>query len=251
MKRFLYAWAAPAVIAAAVILLAGCGRKGPGESAEAAQTAPTPVVVATAMRGAIEDTLELTGTAQADDEVDVVPEVAGKVTGVYADVGDYVRAGQTLVRLDTQLASAQASQAAAGVTAARAALKQARTARDLTANQTAIAVDLARARLAAAREQLKKAETAAQLTENTVNSNIEQARTALQSAQTALDEIRAGARAQQRLQAQAQVDQAKAALDLAEQTYERNRKLFEGGVIPEIQLDQVRTQYEVAKAQYQ
>lgn len=254
MKRLYYA--ASALLLVAIVIAAtalGCGRHPRGEAtgAEAAEVAATPVLVATAMRGAIEDTLELTGTAQANDEVDVVPETSGKVTAVYADVGDYVRRGQVLVRLDAQLASAQANQAAAGVSAARAALRQATTARDLTDRQTAIAVNLAEAQLAAAREQLRKAEAAAQLTQRTVETNIEQARTALQTAEAALAEVRAGARAQQRAQAQAAVNQAQAALELARQTYERNQKLFAGGAISQMQLDQVRTQYQVAQAQYE
>ncbi len=252
MKRLYSAGLALAVLAAlTACICAGCGQKGSEVETETGLTKGTPVVVATAMRGAIEDTLELTGTAQANDEVDVVPEMAGKVTRVYADVGDYVRRGQTLVRLDTQIASAQANQAAAGVTAAEASLEQARTARDLTDNQTDIGVKLAEAQLAAAREQLKKAEAAAALTESTVATNIEQAKTGVQSAENMLAEVRAGSRDQQRLQAQSQVDQAKASLALALSTYERNQKLFEGGAIAELQLDQARTQHEVAQAQYQ
>lgn len=232
--------------------VSGCGRSGPQqESAAAAESAATPVMVATAMRGSIEDTLELTGSAQANDEVDVVSEVSGKVTRVYADVGDYVRRGQTLVRLDTQMASAQRGQAAASVRAAQASLAQARTARDLTDEQTVIAVRLAEAQLAAAREQLKKAEKAAELTRSTVENNIEQAKTGVQSAETSLAEIRAGAREQQLRQAQAAVAQAKSSLDLARSTYERNKSLFDAGVIAQQQLDQVRTQYEVAQAQYE
>ncbi len=251
MKRLHHAGIALAMIAAvAASLCAGCGRDKTDGSDGVGRSAGTPVIVTTAMRGTIEDTLELTGTAQANDEVDVVPEVGGKVTRVYADVGDWVRRGQRLVQLDTQLASAQAGQASAGVTAARASLEQARTSRDLTDSQTAIGVKLAEAQLAAAREQLKKAEAAAGLTASTVTTRIAQARTGVQRAQTTLDEVTAGARDQQRIQAQAQVDQAKAALDLANSTYERHQKLFEGGAIAEIQLDQVRTQYEIAQAQH-
>ncbi len=250
MKRMHHAGIALAVIAAVLVsLCAGCS-KNVAEDVETAHTTGTPVVVTTAMRGTIEDTLELTGTAQADDEVDVVPEIGGKVTRVYADVGDWVRRGQRLVQLDTQLASAQAGQASAGVTAAQASLEQARTSRDLTDSQTAIGVKLAEAQLAAAREMLKKAEAAADLTKSTVDTNIVRARTGVQSAENMLAEIKAGARDQQRVQAQAQVDQAKSALDLAQQTYQRYQKLFDGGAVAELQLDQMRTQYEIAQAQH-
>ena len=244
---------AAALLALALVLVAGCGR-GPGEEqpgAAAAAPARTPVSVATAMRGNIDETLEITGTAEASDEVDVVAEVSGKVAGVYADVGDYVRRGQTVVRVDAQVAAAQADQASAGVHSAEVGLSQAEQALVLTDETTASAVRAAEVGVATARERLKQAEAARDLVRSQVTSQIEQARTALQSAETSLADVRAGARDQQRRQAEAQVRQAKANLDLAQQTYERYRRLFDGGVIPEQQLDQMRTQYQVALETHQ
>jgi len=203
------------------------------------------------MRGSIDETLEITGTAEASDEVDVVAEVSGKVARVYADVGDYVRRGQTVVRVDSQVAAAQADQASAGVHSAEVGLSQAEQALVLTDETTASAVRAAEVGVATARERLKQAEAARDLVSSQVRSQIEQARTDVQSAETSLAEVRAGARDQQRRQAEAQVRQARANLDLAQQTYERYRRLFEGGVIPEQQLDQMRTQYEVALETHQ
>jgi len=241
-----------ASLVAACVLVAGCARdqRSPG-AAQAAEVSATPVPVATAMRGDIDETLEITGTAEADVEVDVVPEVSGKVARVYADVGDYVRKGQTLVRVDTQVAAAQRDQASAGVASAKAAREQARAARDLTDETSASAVRQAEVGVSAATERLEQARAAARLVESQVSSAIEQARTAVQSAETRLAEVRAGARAQQRRQAEAQVQQAKASLDLAEQTHARYHRLLEEGVISEQQYDQVRTQYQVAKAAHQ
>lgn len=231
---------------------AGCGRRGSEEAAAPTEetVTATPVMVTTAMRGSIEEILEVTGTAQADEEVDVVSEVSGKVARVYADVGDYVRRGQTLVRIDSQIAAAQADQAASGVTSAKATLSQAQEALRLTEATTASAVRSALVAVDAARERLRQAQVSAQLTESQVNSNIEQARTALESAQTQLAEVRAGARAQQRRQAEAQVQQAKANLDLAEQNDARYKSLLDSGVIPQQQYDQIHTQYLVARAAY-
>ena len=213
---------------AALTVLSGCGRQVQ-EAAQAAadEEQATPVLVTTAVRGSIEDVLELTGTAQAADEVDVVPEVAGKVTAVYADVGDYVSRGRTLVRLDTELASAQQGQAAAGVAAAQARLAQAEEATGLTDQQTAVAVRQAEVGLRAAREQLSKARTAAKLRESTVESSIQQARNGVKSAEAGLRDVRAGARDQQLRQAQEQVTQAQSNLTLAKQTYERYNRLHD------------------------
>lgn len=244
-----------AIIAVILIVVGfiGCGQRGPQEEAAPAEetVTATPVMVTTAMRGSIEEILEVTGTAEADDEVDVVSEVSGKVAGVYADVGDYVRRGQTLVRVDSQVAAAQADQAASGVTSAQASLGQAREALRLTDATTASAVRSAQVGVATARERLAQAQASARLTESQVCSNIEQARTALQSAQTQLAEVRAGSRDQQRRQAEAQVRQAQANLDLAQQNDARYRSLLDSGVIAQQQYDQVHTQYLVAQSAYE
>lgn len=251
--RLVIVIAAAVPVAVVVGGFSGCGRSGPGEQAASTEPAAvaTPVVTATAMRGSIDEILEITGTAEASDEVDVVSEVSGKVARVYADVGDYVRRGQTLVRVDAQVAAAQVDQAASGVTSAQASLAQAREALRLTDATTASAVRSAEVGVATARERLEQARAAARLTESQVNSNIEQARTAVQSAQTQLAEVRAGARDQQRRQAEAQVRQARANLDLAAQSDARYRSLLDSGVIAQQQYDQVHTQYLVAQSAHE
>jgi len=251
VRRY-FAAVALALGAMAIATMAGCGKShlATESSADEPAAKAVPVEVATATRDSIEHKLELSGTIQASDSVNVVPETMGKVAAVYVDVGDRVGRGQRLVRIDTELAVAQRDQAAAGVSAAQARFAQATEARDLTDEQTRVAVRQAEVGLETAREMLRKARTAARLQESVVESNIEQARMGVRSAETRLAEVKAGARAQQRRQAEEQVTQAKAALDLARQTYERHQRLFDKGVIPAQQLDQVRTQYEVAQAQH-
>lgn len=245
-----------AVVLASVLAIHGCGRDGtraeeaPGAAA-AAQESATPVQVATAVRADIDQTIEVSGSIQTTDEVDVVAEVSGKVARVYADVGDYVRRGRTLVRVDAQVAAAQRDQAAAGVQSARAALNQAQEALRLTDQTTASSVRHAEVGVTAAQERLEQARAAARLVEAQVNSAIDQARTAVRSAETRLAEVRAGARDQERRQAEARVMQAKASLDLAEQTRNRYERLLEGGVISQQQFDQVKTEHELARQNYQ
>lgn len=255
-RRIIVAVALSALLIMASLLAAGCGRDGGPEqeapgTAAAEEASATPVPVATAMRTSIDETLEVTGTAEASDEVDVVAEASGKVARVHADVGDYVRRGSPLVRVDTQVAAAQRDQAAASVESARAALNQARETLRLTDDSTASGVREAEVGVTTAQERLEQARASARLVESEVDSAIEQARTAVSSAETRLAEVRAGARDQERRQAEAQVRQAKSALDLAEQTFERHRRLLEGGVIAEQQFDQVRTEYEVAQQNHE
>lgn len=95
----------------AALALAGC--KKPPEKQTAAQQARA-VRVVTVQSRAIAGALTASGNLIPREEAAVQPEVAGyRVLRVRADVGDYVKAGQTLVDLDPALIEAQIAQARA------------------------------------------------------------------------------------------------------------------------------------------
>ena len=110
MKRKLVA--AAVFVAVASMAFAGCGRRtekgGTGPT-----VAATPVMALAARRAAIPNQIALTGTAMADRDSQVGPELGGNIAAMYVDIGDHVRAGQVLARLDSQLAAAQVSQSSA------------------------------------------------------------------------------------------------------------------------------------------
>jgi len=81
--------------------------------------------------------------------------------------------------------------------------------------------------------------------------NVAQARAAVSAAEQGLQALRKGAREQERAQAEQLVRQAQAARDNAEANLRRAESLFGSGAIPEQQLDLARTQQKVAEAQYQ
>jgi HlyD family secretion protein len=81
--------------------------------------------------------------------------------------------------------------------------------------------------------------------------NVAQAKAALSAAQAGLTALRKGARSQERAQAQELVRQAKAGLDNAEANLRRAEDLYRSGAIPAQQLDMIRTQRTVAQSQYQ
>lgn len=89
----------------AVLALAAC-KKPPEKQTEAQQARAVRVVTIGPM--AISGALAASGDLLPREEAAVQPEVTGyRVSRVLADVGDYVRAGQTLVQLDPTLIEAQ------------------------------------------------------------------------------------------------------------------------------------------------
>lgn len=109
MKRKVLAAGLALVLAFTV---AGCGKKQ--EEPAAAKVEATPVKVVKVVKGRVANAVTITGKVTAGLEVAVVPKVPGKVAEVLVDVGQRVKKGQVLVKLDSsdiqaQLKSAQAS----------------------------------------------------------------------------------------------------------------------------------------------
>ncbi len=105
-----------AVAAACLFALAGCS-KGEGDAkaadAEKKQADAVPVEVASAQRRPVAASYTGTAPLEARAESMVVAKTSGVALSVAVEVGDQVRAGQVLVRLDGAHAALQAAQAAA------------------------------------------------------------------------------------------------------------------------------------------
>lgn len=116
---------AAGLIAAAVApALSGCHKAQRPAGARAAELRSVSVV--TLAPRAIAGSLTATGDLVPREEAAVTPEVSGyRVTAVLADVGDTVRQGQVLARLDPALIEAQIAQQSAMVAQAEAQAGQA------------------------------------------------------------------------------------------------------------------------------
>ena len=107
-----------AILAAGMFALAGCD-KGEGEAqaadgvGEKKQADAVPVEVASAQRRAVAASYTGTAPLEARAESMVVAKTSGIALSVAAEVGDEVRDGQVLVRLDGARAALQAAQTAA------------------------------------------------------------------------------------------------------------------------------------------
>ena len=137
----------PALLLAGALVLAACGGEEAPEPAEPPADRAVPVDVLVATPGLFEDSIQLTGTVEADNDATLSPDVPGTLTYV-APVGTFVRAGQTVaqVRASTQQAGvsqarAQAGTAQAGIAQARAAVEAARAQRQAAQAQFDLAQD--------------------------------------------------------------------------------------------------------------
>jgi multidrug efflux pump subunit AcrA (membrane-fusion protein) len=159
--------------------------------ATAVPAAPVPVSTAKVATRELPRYLQATGSLIAWEVTDVAPEVAGRVTEVFTDVGSSVRKGQVLARLDNEDARIKVDQARAALAQAEANARQARMRLGVGANGT-----------------------------------IEPTRVA-------------------------EVQQAKAQLDLAEANERRYRALVETGDVSRAQYDEYAVRARTAREQYE
>lgn len=107
-----------------LLVLAACGR--PAAQAPDASAPPPPREVETARPEAAPFplTVLLQGTLEAEHQVELAARVDGPVTAVLVDLGDEVRQGQTLARIDPADFRARAAQAHAELAQAEADLER-------------------------------------------------------------------------------------------------------------------------------
>ena len=164
------------LLAVVALGLVACNRE---KTAEA--PAPRPVRTVTAKLQDTGETVALTGHIQAEDEASMAFRIGGRMVERFVNVGDTVKPGQELARLDPQnevnaLRSAQASLAAAqaSLTQARAAFERQRTL--LAQGHTPRAqFDLAEQALHTAQAQVDDGETQVRIAADRVSFTVLQA----------------------------------------------------------------------------
>jgi multidrug efflux pump subunit AcrA (membrane-fusion protein) len=90
-----------AALAAVAALAAGCSKSETAQ-ARGREDAPKPVKVERVREEPVRRSIEVVGTLAAVDEVTISSEAEGRVSKLLADLGDRVRAGQTLMELDAE-----------------------------------------------------------------------------------------------------------------------------------------------------
>ena len=199
-------------------LIAGCGKAK--EEAAAETEAPTPVMVETAVLGAIDHILIADAVLSPINQANVTPKISAPVKRFLVNRGDHVRVGQLIAELESSdLASAveeakfqleQAQATSATVTGATVVEDQAKAQADVQSAQSAF--DAAK-KLYDSRVALQKEGALAQRQVDETKLQMVQAQTQLDTAQQHLKSMNGVSRQEAIKGAQAQTNAAKAHVD--------------------------------------
>jgi RND family efflux transporter MFP subunit len=102
MKKLKY-YVISFVLFAALILVLLNNRSQLEAKAKNDKISAYPVTVSTVEKKAVSNNIELVGTIVGENDVQVISEAQGKVTGIFASVGDYKSAGSVIAQLDDEL----------------------------------------------------------------------------------------------------------------------------------------------------
>jgi len=181
------------------------------------------------------------GNAVPAQQVRMAFALGEKVTAVNVAVGDQVKAGQVLAKLDDSALRAQIRQAEAAVAAAQASYDL------LAAGPTTAQLRQANAAVISARAAYSRTIEGARATD------IEAARAALDAAHASYNKVKAGPRSEDYAAAEASLRTAEAALRQAQNVYDRALSRNPAGISGDpaaLGLEKATNDYNAAKALY-
>ena len=197
---------------------AGCGKKEEKQE----QKAATNVTVSEAKISSIESTVSYTGEVKASSSASVSPKASGEIRAVYAEIGDFVKAGAVLMKIDTSAYQLSYNQAKAAYNSAVAAYNNVKNGSNAQ-TQVSMNQNLANAQSAydTARDNYNRQKSLfdigaiSQVALDAAKTQFDNAAVALETAKASANLSANVIEPQSEASAKAAVDQAKAAVDLA------------------------------------
>ncbi|MDA8217867.1 MAG: efflux RND transporter periplasmic adaptor subunit, partial [Dehalococcoidales bacterium] len=211
------------------------------------QPAPAPTAQPVAVsRGSLVASVSATGSVIPATTADLAFDTSGRLTELAVSVGQAVKKGDVLAKLDTTALSLAVTQAQAQLASAEAKLAS------LQAGSTSSDIAQAQAQLKSAQaslDKLKAGPTPAQL--QAAQASVASAKTQLQKAQSDLADLQTGPTQDQLTSAQIAIERAKITLQNAQAAYDKISWRPDVGSTKEaMDLWQATTDYAAAKVAY-
>lgn len=213
---------------------------------------PAAPQIVTVQRGSVRQTVTADGTLRALTTVQVKSDAGGKVVLLAVDVGDRVRKGDLIAKIDPTDTQTAYTQAVAGMQSTQAQLRQAQAQAQAQPELTRASIAQAQASYEAAVSDLERLQTATQPRDRTeAKAALERAQAALRVAQEDLGRLTTSTQPVSRTQARTSLEQAQAALRQSQETVKRLQQAQQPQGLTEAQaaLAKAKSDLSVAEAE--
>lgn len=237
------------ILVALVVLVVAVASVGAIIQARNGSAPKTTYETAKVERGNVISSVSATGVIQPLTTVEIKSNVGGRIDELPVELGDFVKKGQLIARIDPTDSRTELEQAEARLRASQARLEQARVNFELQRKQSDTQIAQAQQSLLSAQARLAQARRQMEVQPALTEAAIAQARANLKSARDSLRRLEEAMIPQSRAQAQSALDQAQANLAEAERNYARQQELLAKGFVPQSTVDAAKARYETVKAQ--
>ncbi len=124
------------------------GENRQNSNSDANNNAPVTITIGKSAAREVPAVIQATGSLVADETSDIASKVSGRVTNIYANVGQYIAKGDLIAKLDEDAARLQLAQAQANVAQTQASVRQAEARLGLSPNGTFTATTIPEVRVA-------------------------------------------------------------------------------------------------------
>ncbi|MBQ7258262.1 MAG: HlyD family efflux transporter periplasmic adaptor subunit [Abditibacteriota bacterium] len=190
-----------------------------------------PIEKGKVMMGSIVNSVSADGVVEPVTNIEIKSNVSGTILNLYADEGDYVKAGQLLAKIDPVDVLTTLEKEQNNVKSAEAQLESAIKSLEMQRTQSSSDIITATENVNSARLKLKVAQDESKAQPTISNNEIATAKSNLAQAKQAVQKLQNATNNQSLRNAQSSYDQALAAYNVAKNTVDRNRALYKKGYL--------------------
>lgn len=199
-------------------------------------------------KGTIVNSVSADGTIQPVTNVEIKSNVGGTIVKLYADEGDYVRAGQLLAQIDPTDVKTTLDKEKNNVVSSKAKLNSAVDSLSIQKQQAESDLKSAEENVRSCELKLENAKHSAKIQPTISNNEIATAQANLAQAKTTLSQMKKATNSQKIASAKSSYESALAAYNAYEKIHERNKKMVEKGYLSRQDYETGEQQYLSAKA---
>ncbi|MBQ0105314.1 MAG: biotin/lipoyl-binding protein [Armatimonadetes bacterium] len=232
-------WTAVIIIAVALCIFFFVGKN---------KKPPMHMETAKVEMGSIVNSVSADGVIEPVTNVEIKSNVGGTIVKLYADEGDYVKAGQLLAQIDPVDVLTTLEKEQNNVVSAKARLQSANDSLAIQKQQATSELNSAKENVKSAQIKLEIAKKEAKVQPSLTNHEIETAKANLAQAKSALTKMQKATNSQSYVSAKANYESAQAAFSSVEKTHERNKVLLQKGYLSQKDYEADEEAYLSAKA---